>query len=87
MFGAAKKEEGATRNIASFPASVGWERGQARSDEITEQFLPTKAFRFSKRQFGSMGEERSFRAEWCDSFSWLHYDVDTDATFWPLYAL
>ena len=46
-----------------------------------EQFRPTKAFKFPKRQFGSKGEERSFRAEWCDAFSWLHYDVDKDAAF------
>ena len=26
----------------------------------------SKAFRFPKRQFGSMGEERSFCTEWCD---------------------
>ena len=46
-----------------------------------DQFRPTKSFKFPKRQFGSKGEERSFRAEWCDAFSWLHYDVDKDAAF------
>ena len=48
---------------------------------LAEQFRPTKAFSFPKRRFGSKGEERSFRAEWCDMFSWLHYDVDKDAAF------
>ena len=40
-----------------------------------EQFRPTKAFKFPKRQ--GRGEE----FEWCDAFSWLHYDVDKDAAF------
>ena len=40
-----------------------------------------KCFNFPKRQFGTKGKERSFRAEWCDTFSWLHYDVKTDAAF------
>ena len=25
--------------------------------------------------------ERSFRAEWCQQYSWLHYDVSLDAAF------
>ena len=40
-----------------------------------------KCLNFPKRQFGTKGEERIFRAEWCDTFSWLHYDVKTDAAF------
>ena len=54
----------------------------AESSHFTaEQFRPTKAFKFPKRRFGTKGEERSFRAEWCDVFSWLHYDVAKDAAF------
>ena len=49
--------------------------------ECQSQFQPTKAFNFPKRKFGTKGEERSFRAEWCETFSWLHYDVKTDAAF------
>ena len=48
---------------------------------VSEQFQPTKAFSFPKRQFGSKGEERSLCSEWCDTFSWLHYDVDKNAAF------
>ena len=40
-----------------------------------------KRFNFPKRQFGTKGEERSFRAEWCDTFSWLRYDVKTNTAF------
>ena len=40
----------------------------------TEQFQPLKSFKFPKRSFGSNGEERSFCAEWCEKFSWLHYE-------------
>ena len=49
--------------------------------QSNEQFRPTKAFQFPKRRFGSKGEERSFHAEWCGAFSWLHYDVTADAAF------
>ena len=38
-----------------------------------EQFLPTKAFSFSKRQFGCKGDQRSFHVERCDTLSRLHY--------------
>ena len=54
----------------------------AESTRFTvDQFRLTMSFKFPRRQFGSKGEERSFRAEWCDAFSWLHYDVDKDAVF------
>ena len=38
-----------------------------------EQFLPTKAFSFPKRQFGCKGDQRSFHVERCDTLSRLHY--------------
>ena len=53
----------------------------AESHFVSKQFWPTKAFSFPKQQFGSKGEESSFHSEWCDTFSWLHYDVDKDAAF------
>ena len=40
-----------------------------------------KTFSFPNRQFGSKGDERSFRVVWCDPFNWLYYDVDKDAAF------
>ena len=43
------------------------------------QFQLTKMFNFPKQQFGTMGKEKIFQAEWCDMFSWLHYDVKTDS--------
>ena len=48
---------------------------------LPDNFHPTKAFSFPKRRFGSKGEERSFHAEWCNAFSWLHYDVGQDTVF------
>ena len=53
----------------------------AESPFVLKQFRPMKSFSFLNRQFGSKGEERSFRVEWCDVFNWLHYDVDKDAAF------
>ena len=53
----------------------------AESRVLVQQFQPTKTFSFPKRPLGSKGEERSFRAEWCDAFSWLHYHVGKDAAF------
>jgi len=43
------------------------------------KFHPSKSFKFPKRKFG--GTERSFRAEWCEKFDWLHYDVENDSAF------
>ena len=48
---------------------------------VPAQFRPSKSFNFPKREFGSKGEKRSFRAEWCQQFEWLHYDVGKDAAF------
>ena len=46
-----------------------------------EQFLPTKAFSFPRRQFGSKGDQRSFHAERCDTLSWLHYTMSMRTLF------
>ena len=48
---------------------------------LPEQFRPSKSFIFPKRKFGVKGEERSFRAEWCQENDWLHYNVGKDAAF------
>ena len=56
-------------------------RGKMASSQIPEQFRPQKSFSFPKRTFGKKAEERSFRAEWCTSYQWLHYDVKLDAAF------
>lgn len=45
---------------------------------LPAKFHPPRNFRFPKRKFGSKGEERSFRAEWCAKFPWLHYDIGKD---------
>ena len=45
----------------------------------SSKFHPNKSFRFPKRKFGNT--ERSFRAEWCERFDWLHYDVKSDSVF------
>ena len=45
---------------------------------VPAQFCPLKSFNFPKREFGSKGEKRSFRAEWCQQFQWLHYYVGKD---------
>ena len=48
---------------------------------LPEKFHPNKVFVFPKRKFGTKGEERSFRAEWCEQYPWLHYDAKMDAAF------
>ena len=48
---------------------------------LPEQFRPSKSFIFPKRKFEARGEERSFRAEWCQGNNWLQYDVGKDAAF------
>ena len=42
------------------------------------KFHPPKGLHLPKRKFGSKGEECLFRAEWCEKFPWLHYDVQKD---------
>ena len=39
-------------------------------------------FRFPTRKFGKT--ERTSRAEWCEDYPWLHYDVKLDAAFYYL---
>ena len=47
-----------------------------------EKFHLKKAFKFPKRKFGKQGkEERSLKAEWCEIYTWLHYDVQKDVAF------
>ena len=47
----------------------------AESHSPAEQFRPTKAISFPKRQFGCKVDLRSFHAEWCDTLSRLHYKM------------
>ena len=48
---------------------------------IPAKFHPAKSFSFPKQSFGSKNEKCSFRVEWHQKYSWLHYDVITDAAF------
>ena len=48
---------------------------------IPSKFHPPKSYQFPPRSFGAKGEKRSFRAEWCDKYDWLHYDQAADAAF------
>ena len=46
------------------------------------KFHPPKSSKFSKRSFGSQGKDhRSFRAEWYNTYDWLHYDASSDSAF------
>ena len=49
--------------------------------ELPETFHPGKSFKFPKRAFGKKNEERSFRAEWCEKYLWLHYNIKSDSAF------
>ena len=49
------------------------------STSFPEQFQPRSSFKFPKKKYGKY--ERSFRAEWCQQNSWLHYDDSLDAAF------
>ena len=50
--------------------------------ELPEKFHPQTTFKFPKRKFGKLGKgERFFRADWCDKYPWLHYDVQKDVAF------
>lgn len=51
------------------------------SEGIPAKFHPPKCYKFPSRRFGAKEEKRSFTAEWCDKYDWLHYDTTTDAAF------
>ena len=46
---------------------------------LPDKYHPDRSVSFPKKTFGKT--TRSFRAEWCQSFDWLHYDVEKDAVF------
>ena len=46
---------------------------RSSSAQLVQQFKPPKSFKFPKRKFGKKGEERAFRAVWCEKYDWLHY--------------
>ena len=49
---------------------------------LPEKFHPGNTFKYLKRKFGKLGkEERSFRADWCQKYPWIHYDATKDAAF------
>ena len=48
------------------------------SKGIPEKFHPPVTLILPKRMFGS---KRAFRANWCQQFPWLHYNIDRDAAF------
>ena len=50
---------------------------------VPEKFHPPMRFGFPKCVFGSAKkEERSFRADWCLRYPWLHYDATNDSAFY-----
>ena len=59
----------------SFACSTGVQSEDLSLESLPAKFQPKKGFSFPKRKFGGKKEERSFRAEWCDKYTWLHYDI------------
>ena len=55
------------------------------SKGIPEKFHPPVTLILPKRMFGSKKIERAFRANWCQQFPWLHYNIDRDAAFCHVY--
>ena len=51
------------------------------SKGIPEKFHPPVTLILPKRMFGSKKVERAFRANWCQQFPWLRYNIDRDAAF------
>ena len=54
---------------------------QCLSQLCCDEFHPPKSFLLPKHSFGLKNKKLSFRPEWCEKYSWLHYDVGTDAAF------
>lgn len=49
------------------------------SPKVPDKFHPGSSYKFPKRKFGNKGEERTFKAEWCRQFPWIHYHQELDA--------
>ena len=61
--------------------SSGSARASKSSAQVPVKFHPPKGYKFQVRTFGTKGEKRSFRSEWCVKYDWLHYDCTADAAF------
>jgi len=62
-------------------AGASTSSASAHASEIPVKFRPSKSYEFPVRTFGTKGEKRSFRSEWCAKYDWLHYDRTADAAF------
>ena len=51
------------------------------SGQVPVKFHPPKGYSFPVRTFGTKGEKRSFRSDWCVKYDWLHYDSTIDTAF------
>jgi len=49
---------------------------------IPSEFHLPKSFLFQNCFFGLKYVKHLFRPEWCGKYSWQHYDVSTDTTFY-----
>ena len=49
--------------------------------ELPEKFHPGKSLNFPNLTFGKKNEERSYRAEWCEKYPWLHYNIERESAF------
>ena len=62
-------------------AVIGDSLIMAEEQSIPSKFHPPKTYAFPSRKFGFKEEKRSFQADWCQKYDWLHYDRNTDAAF------
>ena len=53
----------------------------AEVQSISSKFHPPKTYAFPAREFGFKREKRTFQADWCKKYDWLHYYRSTDAAF------
>ena len=52
------------------------------SSYLPEKFHPKNIVALSETSvWEERDQERSFRAEWCEMYPWLHYDITLDAAF------
>ena len=51
------------------------------SGKVPAKFHPPKGYSFPVRTFGTKGEKRLFRSDWCVKYDWLHCDSTIDAAY------
>ena len=64
-----------TQSLSMVKMAASTSSAAARVGKSSGKFHPPKGYSFPVRTFGTKGEKRSFRSDWCVKYDWLHYQT------------